>query len=252
VASDCASGFCNGVACQFPPGCGGTGCPGDTCSGSCGGGACINGVCPDPLSTCREIHATFPNAGSGFFALSLAGAGGPVIAYCDMTFDDGTGAAPGGWTLIEVTSALDPPAALNPGQVVPLSYGGNPAYLATAAMQNLATLSQQVSLRSPPVGAGAQPTEWIASLVGSPAITNLGMGQIIDQLGDNPASPGSEQAFYVGPMVNAGLDFTCDTSSQQYPSLYWSCGNPSGLDLQATVSTWQYQTPNTAFEVYVR
>ncbi len=229
--------------------------PGVTCSvtpatagGTVGASNVISvAVTCSTTTSCLAYLKANPGAASGTYMIDPDGPGGPVSpfqAYCDMTFDDGNGDV-GGWTLIEATWNGQGPSGLTGGVVLP----GTATYMPSSAMQALATISAQVHIRSP----GSAATASVTSVASGTAIANLRQLAIVDQLSD----PTPEYTNWFGPNADDDhLDFSCDTSGQGYPSIYWACGNGDGTHIVGTNSRWHWDggdtTQNTSMEVYVR
>lgn len=87
-------------------------------------------------------------------------------------------------------------------------------------------------------------------------IGNLRIGALLD---DNEDPSVAEAQWTTANVPASALDFSagCMYGPTGWPNVYWACGNQTGWHLvsplnQGNYSTWQWQTPNVAMEVYVR
>ena len=224
-----------------------------TSGGTVGGANVINvAVTCSAAPSCLSILTSTPGAASGTYTIDPDGSSGsivPFLAYCDMTFDDGNGHV-GGWTLIEATSGGLGPSGLTPGLVST----GSGTYMPSATMQVLANLSAQVHVRTP----GAASTQSITSVAGGGAITSI-VGVLLEDSPDRSPGPGPEHTNWTqGPRSTTArtLDFSCDTSGNSYPSIFWACGNGNGTHLITVNSRWNWDggdtTQNINMEAYLR
>lgn len=225
------------------------------CGGVCGGcaaeaacddgsdclsGACVDGTCGAGLaSSCLELQGSGVTE-DGVYTLSLADEDFDV--YCDMTFDGG------GWTMILSTADGGSPYTATAGDVLP----GTTAYLPEIPMENLASQSAQVHVRTRDTEASRS----ITSVAGQgPAMSNLAGSEMLEHGSSGPASLGD----WTGPFADSGhLQFSCATFNGGWPSVYQACGG-EGMHLWTTEpghSRWRWApvdpAANEPMEVYVR
>jgi lysophospholipase L1-like esterase len=188
-------------------------------------------------SSCQALRVTNQSLASGQYTIDPGT--GAISVYCDMTFSDGT--ATGGWTLVESIQANNSPSNTLAGSVTP----GTTTAMPLATVKALAALSAQVHIRTP----GMASTQSITSLANSSPIVHLRAGNILNDLADS-----QQHQNWTGPFATAAyLDFSCATAGYTWPSVYWACGNASGLTLVTAWSEWKFSDNAKApFEVYVR
>ena len=217
-----------------------TSCTGNSAE-TCGGNYANSVWRMSYLVSCDAIHTTYELLPSGQYTIDPDGAGpvNPTSVYCDMMYNDGKGA--GGWTLIESIQSGEDPSATTSGVVTQ----GTTSAMPLATVMALALVSTQVHIRTP----GSESMQSVTSVAGSSPIDHLQMGQLLNSLSDS-----QQVANWTGPYATSGyLSFSCSTSGYSWPSVYWACGNATGLTLRSTSSEWQ-SSANTLepFEVYVR
>ncbi len=188
-------------------------------------------------ASCKALHSSNPSAASGQYTIDPGT--GAVSVYCDMAYNDGTGA--GGWTLVESIQANNSPSNTVAGVVTP----GTTTAMPVATVKALASLSSQVHIRTP----GLASTKSITSVASSSPIVHLRAGNILNDLGDS-----QQYQNWTGPYATAAyLNFSCATTGYTWPSVYWACGNGSGTTIVTSWSEWKWSdNAKEAFEVYVR
>ena len=195
-------------------------------------------------ASCSAIHSTSPALPSGRYTIDPDGSGPvlPTSVYCDMTYNDGTGA--GGWTLIESIQSGGNPASTTSGEVME----GTTTAMPLATVEALALVSEQVHIRTP----GMASTQSVTSIAKSSPIVHLRAGEILNSLSDSQQYENWTGVYAIPPY----LDFTCTgtpSSINYWPSVYWACGNTTGLTLASMWSEWEWTGPGgQPFEVYVR
>ena len=215
-----------------------------SCGNACSAGSfCSSGARTYMEASCNELHTFYPSLSSGQYTIDPDGSGPvtPLSVYCDMTYNDGNGA--GGWTLIESIVAGQDPSTTTSGVVTE----GTTTAMPLATVEALAAISTQVHIRTP----GEASTQSVTSVANSSPIVHLRAGRIL-----NSTSDSEQYQNWTGPYAtSAYLDFSCSTSGYNWPSVYWACGNTTGLTLDTTCAEWQWGSPSqdyNAFEVYVR
>ena len=249
----CPSGFINCAGTCIDPnadvghcgatlGCGsmGVGSPGTACGAA---SACVSGTCARiPLTSCKATLAAFPGTPDGRQTIDPDGSG-PIPqfdAYCDMTYNDGTGV--GGWTLIQSIVAPNGPVNL----VLGIPQPGTSVYLPLATMQSLANGATQVHIRTP----GMQATASATSVANTKPIVHLRAGVLLNDVSEFPQSQ-----YWTGPFGTANqFDYTCSVSNT-WPNTYHGCGTDA-MHLLAQHARWNWSGGNTglntSFEIYVR
>ncbi|AKU99530.1 hypothetical protein AKJ09_06194 [Labilithrix luteola] len=200
-------------------------------------------------ASCNALLTDFPGTASGTYLVDPDGNGTvtPLVAQCDMTYDDGHGHV-GGWTLLMSTNGMGPVALSS----VPALASGGQGYLAIDVVKAIAAVSSQIHVRS----TGQAATKSVTSTPNSTPITNLRQGVVV-----NYDITGNDQVgLWTGPLADANhLLFNADANAaigaQRWPGVYWDWGG-FGFHLIDTHSSWTYNNTatggNEPMEVYVR
>jgi hypothetical protein len=180
----------------------------------CDGTAWVSVVASSGGTTsCQTIKTANPNAANGMYALAAAGVS--FQGYCDMST--------GGWTLIQ--SHLATQASVEAGSVPQ----GSGKYLPGFIVRSLAASAHtiRVQLRGTNNYAESNDGYPIAQLRGLRILTD-----------DANAATASGHWTVSGTITAANLNYSCATQSNgaAYPSLYWACGNGTGLHILADPS----------------
>ncbi len=203
----------------------------------------ITVTCARYATTCKALLAAIPGTVSGTYTLDPDGDNPimPLAAQCDMGFDGG------GWTLIHSAGGQGVDT-MTPGVVTTNSA----TYMPLAIMQSMASLSQQVHIRTPANEANAS----ITSVAGSVPIQNLRLGIYLG-FGIAAGDFGSQVAQWTGPYADSGhLGFTCGQNANlPFPVLYWSCGT-DGMHILGNATRWNWSGGNTGLneplDTYIR
>ncbi|MEZ4403655.1 MAG: fibrinogen-like YCDxxxxGGGW domain-containing protein [Kofleriaceae bacterium] len=197
--------------------------------------AALDAAEPPAPASCREVLTTDPAALDGMYDVDPDGPGGLAAfpVYCDMSA--------GGWTLIMASAGVAPADQATTTPVLP----GVAAHLPKDRAIALAVVSTQVHIRTE-----GMPDDSVTSVPGAAPIEHLRAGRIVN------ASTAATASAWIGARVGR-LTYSCDKSATLYPSIYWACGNATGLHLMSSGtqrrSRWIFNAAtDDRLEVYVR
>lgn len=186
----------------------------------CTGTEWVSAAALPATRTCKTIKDANAAAANGDY--TLVAAGKAFAATCDMTT---TG---GGWTLIQ--SHLFGQQS-NEG---PTALGGSGRWLQADLVQSLALASTQVLIRRT---TGSPVNGNYAVSADSFPISRLRQLKVLN----DPSQPANSAVHWTtaGTVTAANLNHTCSAEANggSYPSIYWACGNGTGLHLLPDLHT---------------
>jgi hypothetical protein len=186
----------------------------------CTGSEWVSAAAIPAARTCKTIKTANAAAPSGDY--TLVAAGKAFAATCDMT------SLGGGWTLIQshLLSGQSGEGAT--------ALGGSGRWLQADLVQSLALASTEVLIRRT---TGTPVNGNYAVSADSFPISRLRQLKILTD--ESQRANNAVHWTVAGTVTAANLNYTCDSSQNggSYPSIYWACGNGTGLHLLPDLHT---------------